>query len=45
MPVFVFSVYDTVWKAAVSFFLRPEFVMIKLGRREVSWPPKRGEQA
>lgn len=45
MPVFVFSVYDTVWKAAVSFFLRPESVMIKLGRREVSWPPKSGEQA
>lgn len=42
MPVFVFSVYDTVWKAAVSFFLKPESVMIKLGRREVSWPPKEG---
>lgn len=42
MPVFVFSVYDTVWKAAVSFFLRPESVMIKLGCREVSWPPKEG---
>lgn len=35
MPVFVFSVYDTVWKAAVSFFLRPESVLITLGPREL----------
>lgn len=42
MPVFVFSVYDTVWEAAVSFFLRPESVIIKLGLREVGvWPPNR----
>lgn len=41
MPVFVvFSVYDTVWKAAVSSF-RSESVMIKLGLNEVSWPPSR----
>lgn len=40
MPVFVFSVYDTVWEAAVSFFLRPESVIIKLGLKEVGvWPP------
>lgn len=41
MPVFVFSVYDTVWKAAVSFFLRPESVTIKLGLRGAVWPPNR----
>lgn len=40
MPVFVFSVYDTVWEAAVSFLPRPESVKIKLGHREVDvWPP------
>lgn len=44
MPVFVFSVYDTVWKAAVSFFLRPESVMIKLGAERCLGHPKR-EQA
>lgn len=42
MPVFVFSAYDTVWEAAVSSFLRPESVIMKLGLREAGvWPPNR----
>lgn len=40
----VFSVYDTVWKAAVSLFYRPESMTINMGLRECPDHPAESEQ-
>lgn len=46
MPVFVFSVYDTVWNAAVSLFLSPESRREgDLGLRELPGPTRVREQS